>query len=112
MGRERKKRERARGRGEIGRERRERERREQKELFKPTPGEVWFKQGFRSPKEHGAAYLCMYCSVLGSYHGVQVGAEHYVLPDDAVEFERRKPGDEHHRAGGGSCLHTCRGTRN
>lgn len=46
------------------------------------------------------------------YHGMQVGAEDDVFPDDAVELERRQPGDKHYRATGGCSLHSCWRTRN
>lgn len=36
---------------------------------------------------------------------MEVGAEDDVFADDSVEFERRQPGDEHHRAAGGCGLH-------
>lgn len=37
---------------------------------------------------------------------MHVRAEDDVLPDDAVEFERRQPGDEDHGAAGGGGLHS------
>lgn len=43
---------------------------------------------------------------------MQVRAEDDVFPDDAVEFERRQPGDEHHGATGGCGLDPRWRTRN
>lgn len=43
---------------------------------------------------------------------MQVRAEDDVFPDDAVEFERRQPGDKHHRATGGCSLNSSWRTRN
>lgn len=42
---------------------------------------------------------------------MQVRAEDDVLPDDAVEFERRQPGDEDHGAAGGGGFHPGRRSR-
>lgn len=49
---------------------------------------------------------------LPTYCGVGVGAEHRVLPDDAVQLERRQPGHEDHGGGGGSRLDARRRTWN
>lgn len=49
---------------------------------------------------------------LPTYCGVGVGAEHSVLPDDAVQLERGQPGHEDHGGGGGGRLDARRRTWN
>lgn len=46
------------------------------------------------------------CCGLVAYRGIRVGAENCVLPDDSIELQWRKPGDEHHWGRRSGSLHT------
>jgi len=63
--------------------------------------------GEKYKEDHGnlVVYKCY-------YHRMQIRAEDNVFPDDAIEFERRQPGDKHSRAAGGCGLHSCGRTGN